>query len=126
MLPDTSVTNTLSKERVVTKAMLRAADKLEITSASLSKILGLSQSTISRMRNHDQVLSEGDKAFELAVLFVRFFRSLDAIVGGDEAVARAWLVGHNTALGDKPISQIQTITGLMHVIAYLDSRRAVI
>ena len=36
-----------------------------------------------------------DKSFELALLFIRLFRSLDAIVGGDEAVARAWLRNEN-------------------------------
>jgi hypothetical protein len=76
------------------------------------------------MSKGDYQLNRGDKAFELGVLLVRLYRSLDAIVGGDETVARAWLVNHNTALRAAPINLIQTVGGLVNVIQYLDSRRA--
>lgn len=70
------------------------------------------------------LLRPNSKPFELAVLFVRLFRSLDAIMGEDEAVAKAWLRNDNTALGARPLDKIQTIPGLVDVIAYLDTRRA--
>ncbi|TIU59979.1 MAG: DUF2384 domain-containing protein, partial [Mesorhizobium sp.] len=54
------------------------------------------------------------------------FRSLDAIVGGDESIARAWLKNANTAFDSAPIEKIQSISGLVDVIAYLDSRRALV
>jgi Protein of unknown function (DUF2384) len=79
---------------------------------------------VSRMKRGDYRLDGGTKAFELGVLFVRLFRSLDAIVGGDEAAARAWLTNPNLALGGVPIEQIRTVAGLIDVIAYLDARRA--
>ncbi|MBN9063955.1 MAG: DUF2384 domain-containing protein, partial [Rhizobiales bacterium] len=60
------------------------------------------------------------------LLFIRLFRSLDAITGGDEAAARAWLRADNTALGGKPIDMILRISGLLDVIGYLDARRAVV
>lgn len=47
-------------------------------------------------------------------------------VGGDETVARAGLRHENSALGGKPIENIQTVSGLTHVIAYLETRRAVV
>ena len=78
------------------------------------------------MRKGDYVLERGQKAFELAILFVRLYRSLDAIVGGDEAVAADWLKNKNTALDSTPIELIQTVAGLANVIEYLDSRRAVV
>ena len=71
-------------------------------------------------------LEQGSKPFELAVLFVRLFRSLDAITGGDETVSRAWLKNFNSALDGKPLEKILTISGLFNVIAYLDSRRALV
>jgi DNA-binding XRE family transcriptional regulator len=114
----------LSQKAVLTKAVLRAADKLDVNQAALADILGVSEATVSRMRKGDYVLQA--KAFELGVLFVRLFRSLDAIVGGDEAVARAWLASRNLALEAKPAEQIRTITGLTDVIAYLDARRSII
>jgi hydrogenase maturation factor len=111
---------------VLTKAVLRAADKLAVNQAALADILGLSEAQVSRMRKGDKVLQTGTKASELGVLFVRLFRSLDAIVGGDEAVARAWLANPNLALGAKPAERIRTVVGLIDVIAYLDARKALV
>jgi transcriptional regulator with XRE-family HTH domain len=114
-----------SQAAVITKAALRAAEQLGMTSKSLAAVLGVSEATVSRMRSGDYSLQRGQKPFELAVLFVRFWRSLDAIVGGDAAVARAWLRNRNTALDAEPIALIQTVAGLMNAIHYLDARRAV-
>ena len=110
--------------RVVTMAVLRAADQLGITARALSPIIGVSEATLSRMKTDQFSLAPGTKPFELAVLFVRLFRSLDAIAGGDPQVARAWLSNPNEALDGRPVDQIRTITGLLDVIAYLDARRA--
>lgn len=111
---------------VLTKATLRAAELMDITARTLASIIGVSEATVSRMRRQEFLLERGTKPFELAVLFVRLFRSLDAIVGGDEAIARAWLKNANTAFDGSPLEKILTITGLVDVIAYLDSRRALV
>ncbi|MPZ55636.1 MAG: DUF2384 domain-containing protein [Rhizobiales bacterium] len=111
---------------VVTKAAVRAADKLGLTNKVLARIIGVSEPSVSRMRRGAYLLGEDDKPFELAVLFIRLYRSLDAIVGGDDAVANAWLKNPNTALNAMPVDLIQTVHGLTHVIQYLDARRAVV
>jgi hypothetical protein len=111
---------------VLTKAMLRAASQLGLTNKLLAAVIGVSEATVSRMRHGDYTLQRGQKSFELAVLFVRLYRSLDAIVGGDDAVAGSWLRNPNSALDAEPICLIQTVPGLMNVIQYLDARRAVI
>ena len=111
---------------IVTKAVLRAADYLGVKGEKLAKVLGLSTTTVSRMRAGNYVLQRGEKPFELAVLFVRLFRSLDAIIGGDEAVARAWLRNENTMLDGVPLENIQTVSGLVDAISYLDARRALV
>jgi hypothetical protein len=108
----------------VTKATLRAAEKLGLTNRALAAVVGLSEPTISRMKKGTFALERGAKSFELGVLFVRLYRSLDAIVSGDEEVARAWLHNENLALGGKPLTLIQSVAGLMNVIQYLDARRA--
>lgn len=115
-----------SEAAVLTKAVLRAAEQLEITNRVLATVIGVSEATVSRMRSGEYELQRGQKAFELAVLFVRLFRSLDAIVGGDKTVARAWLGNANRALDNQPLQLIQTIPGLMNVIGYLDARRAIV
>lgn len=111
---------------VVTKAALRAAEQLGLSGRQLGIVIGLSEPTVSRMRRAEYQLDPSSKSFELALLFIRLFRSLDAIVGGDAAVARAWLANENSALAARPLDLIQTIAGLVNVVAYLDARRAVI
>ena len=108
----------------LSKATIRAAHKLGLTNRTLSAVIGLSEPTISRMSSGQRPLERGSKPFELSILFVRLYRSLDAIVSGDEKVAKAWLNNPNVPLGDKPINLIQTVGGLVNVIQYLDARRA--
>ena len=115
-----------SEAQVVTKAAVRAADLLGLSNRVLASVLGISEATVSRMKRGGYVLQSGQKPFELAVLFVRLYRSLDAIVGGDDAVARSWLQNDNTVLGEKPINRMQSIAGLLNVIDYLDARRAIV
>jgi len=109
---------------VLTKAVLRAADKLGVKANVLAPILGLSETTVSRMKGGDYRLEADTRPFERGVLFVRLFRSLDALAGGDEAVAPAWLTNPNSALGGKPVEKISTLDGLVDVIDYLDTRGA--
>ncbi len=110
---------------VLTKATIRAADKLEVSQKTLASIIGVSEAVVSRMRNGSYAIERNSgKSFELAALFIRLYRSLDAIVGGDEAVARAWLKNENTVLQSRPINRIQKVQGLIDVIQYLDARRA--
>jgi transcriptional regulator with XRE-family HTH domain len=111
---------------IVTKATLRTAERLAIKNTVLAKILGVSEPTISRMRRGDYKLDRGQKAFELAILLVRLYRSLDGIVAGDDHVAADWLKNQNTALDGVPLDLIQSVSGLTNVIAYIDSRRAVV
>jgi len=113
------------QDLVLTKATIRAAERLGISQKTLGNIVGLSEPVVSRMKNGEYTIARG-KPFELAALFVRLYRSLDAIVGGDEAAARKWMKSRNLALNGAPIELIQKVYGLTHVVQYLDSRRAVI
>ncbi len=115
-----------SEASVVTKAASRAAERLGVRSSALSRIVGLSEPTVSRLRKGHYVLDPQHKSFELALLFVRLYRSLDALVGGDDAAAAAWLTSRNTALNGVPVEMIQSVSGLINVISYLDSRRALV
>ena len=115
-----------SDSAIVSKAAIRAADRLNLPSRALARIIGVSEASISRLRRGEYHLEKNQKPFELAVLFIRLYRSLDAVVGGDDAVARAWLTNQNTALDAAPIDLIQTVSGLTNVIHYLDARRALV
>ncbi|WP_297972552.1 antitoxin Xre/MbcA/ParS toxin-binding domain-containing protein [uncultured Amaricoccus sp.] len=108
---------------ILTRAAVRAAERLGISGRRLAEVLGVSEAQVSRLRSGEAALAERTKPFELAALLVRVFRSLDAITG-DEAVARAWLLAPNAALGARPAERITSVQGLADVVAYLDARRA--
>ena len=112
-----------SRGIVLTKAVLRASDRLGMNAKQLARAVGLSEPTISRMKRGDFTLDENSKQFELAALLVRAYRSLDAISGGEGNVIKAWLKAPNSVLGGIPADKIITISGLIDVITYLDSRR---
>jgi antitoxin Xre/MbcA/ParS-like protein len=114
----------LNQRAVATKAVLRAASRLGLSNKALGRIIGVSEATVSRMRSGSYELSPGDKSFELAMLVIRLFRALDGIAGGDEVVASAWLRNENSALGGTPLALIESVSGLVHVLGYLDARRA--
>jgi Protein of unknown function (DUF2384) len=113
-----------SRGVVLTKAALAAADRLGLTARALSRIIGVSEPTVSRMKRGDLGLEEGTKPYELAALLVRVFRSLDAVTGGDERVSRAWVQAENLALGGVPLAKMVSVQGLCDVVSYLDARRA--
>ncbi len=117
---------TASEDAVVTRAALRAAARLGLSNKLLGRVLGLSEATVSRMGSGAYLLKPGDKPFDLAILFVRLFRSLDAIAGGDEQTARAWLRSENVVLGGVPLALIESVPGLVNVVGYLDARRALV
>lgn len=110
---------------VLTKAALRAAEILEVPQRTLAAIIGVSASTISRAANARAPLDPDSKAGELTRLWLRVFRSLDAIVGSNDVAARVWLTSPNAAFaGAKPLDRLGDAEGLVHVLHYLDSARA--
>ena len=70
---------------VLSKAVVRAAEHLQLSRAALGRVLGLSAASVSRLRQGKVRLLPDSKAGELGLLLVRLFRSLDSIVGDGEA-----------------------------------------
>lgn len=110
---------------VLTKAVARAAERLDIPRALLAKILGVSPPTVTRLYNGEYKLNEHRKEWEFALLFIRVFRSLDSIVG-DEHTARKWLNSENRGLNGRPIDLIRQTEGLVRVVNYLDASRGLV
>ena len=114
-----------SHEReVLTKAVVRSGKLMGLRAIDLGQILGLSKSTVSRMGDGSYLLKKAGKEWELAALLIRLYRSLDAIMGGDETAIRSWLTGYNTALTDAPNTLITHIPGLTRTVDYVDAYRA--
>ncbi len=109
---------------VLSRATVRAARFLGMAQSDLAQVIGVSAATLSRLANGQKQLEPGSKPWQLAALFVRLFRSLDAIVGSDDAAAQAWLRSENTALGGVPLDLISDPAGLVRTVDYLDAARA--
>lgn len=109
-------------ETVLTKAVLNAARTLGLRNRELAAVLGSSEASISRL-NMNRLIEPESKEGELALLLLRLFRSLDALVGGEEMKARAWLNADNKHLGGVPAKRIRRVEGLVDVVQYLDSMR---
>lgn len=108
---------------VLSRSTVRAAQLLGLSQRALGHVLGISDATASRLFAGKYLLArDRAKEWELALLFVRLFRSLDALWGHD-AAARAWLASENVALGAAPAELLGSIEGLVRVVAYLDSAR---
>ena len=107
----------------LTKALVRAAGLLQVRQAAIARILGVSGASASRLFSGQYLLSQDRaKEWEFAVLFVRLYRSLDAILGhGDKA--KAWLAGENLGLAARPAELIESAEGLVRVLHYLDAHR---
>jgi len=109
---------------VLSQAAVQAARLLAIPQADLADIIGVSAPMMSRIANGHKQLEPGSKAWQLAALFVRVFRALDAIVGSSDTAARAWMRGENHALGGIPLHLMRDPAGLARTLDYLDAARA--
>ena len=107
---------------VLAKAALAAAARLGVRNRHLAFIIGTSEASVSRLQ-HSRGLDPDSKEGELALLFLRIYRALDALVGGDDSKARDWLHADNVHLGGVPAERIRTVEGLVDVVQYLDAMR---
>ena len=107
---------------VLATAALRAALRLGLRNKQLGEIIGTSEASVSRLRS-GRGLDPERKEGELALLFLRLYRSLDTLVGGDDVKAREWLHAGNDHLGGIPADRIRTVEGLVDVVQYLDAMR---
>lgn len=109
---------------LVSKAVVRAAASLGLNNAALAEVLGVSPATASRLRDGSHQLAPDGKPYELALLLIRLFRGLDAMMGGEEEPARSWMTAPNHALRGVPAELVRSVTGLVETVAYVDGARA--
>jgi hypothetical protein len=121
--PNTS-RNAGSDDVILSTAIARIADFWGLSNAKLGLILGLSAATISRLRSGQTALDPVSKSFEAGQYLLRLFRSLDAMMGSDDAATRSWLHTANIDLQARPVDMIDRFKGLMTVCDYVDAHRA--
>lgn len=104
--------------QVLATALLNAGKQLDFTQADLGEIIGKDRSAISR-----GYLDPESKSGELALLFIRAYRALYVLMGGNTAQMKHWMntLNHHT-LGI-PKTQAKSIQGLVALVEYLDAMR---
>lgn len=111
------------EENVLTKAVSNLAKFYSLTGKDLSKIIGISESSASRISKGTKLISPHTKEGEMALLLLRVYRSLNAMVGNNHEKAKLWLNSQNKYFRNTPIEEIKTIPGLIGVLNYLDAMR---
>lgn len=106
---------------VLMKAFDNACNELSVSRADKRKILGVNTSTLTR--KSDIGFSLASKTGELQLHFIRLYRSLFAISGGDKEFMRHWCSTKNNAFKGVPMDLCQSIQGLLSVNQYLDAMR---
>lgn len=111
-----------SKTQVVAKALINLKEELCLSNESVGQIIGADASTVFRIgKNMDM---KENKVFEGALLFIRAYRSLFALLGGDKAAMIHWLTTANKDFDEKrPIDYVKSLVGLVEVVQYLDAMR---
>lgn len=111
------------QEIVLNKSICNLARLYDFSGKDLSEIIGISEASVTRLHQGKKTLSLDTKEGEIAILLVRIYRSLNAMVGNNHDKAKAWLNHHNQYFQAKPIQCLKSISGLMTVLNYLDAMR---
>jgi inorganic triphosphatase YgiF len=124
-MPQAVVANAQDRARILSHAVAEVARHLEINSTELGVIIGISQSSASRLMRDEISIRERTKEWELAALLVRLYRGLYSIVGSNNQLAKDWLKSRNLAFGNEiPLVVIKQASGLVHACDYIDAHRA--
>ena len=108
---------TIDSNAVLSEALVNAGKALGMTQTQVGCVIGKDRTTLNRG------LSPGSKAGELALLFIRCYRSLFVLIGGKPNDMKHWMHTKNRHTGGIPSEQVQTVQGLNQVLEYLDAMR---
>ncbi len=111
----------VSEAEVLLDALLRLADLWGLSQRELAALVQVSEATMSRLVRGQATLTGA--TIELGALVVRAYRSLDGLLSGDDSKAQLWLRAEHVAFGEPPLTRMQTIEGLVHVVNTLDALR---
>lgn len=119
------ISSSPSKEAVLSKATLNAAKYLGLSLSELAQLLEISELSVSRLAASKRFIDPCGYEGERALMLIRIFSALDALVGGDMDASVTWMNAHNKAIGDLPRHAIQTLSGLERTMVYLNNLVAV-
>lgn len=107
---------------VLCKALHNTQAVLGLTNEEVGRVIGKDRTTVGRIFDKGQ-LSPASKEGELALLLIRVYRSLFALVGGSQSQMQHWLNTLNRHLDSRPRDMLTSVQGLVTVVSYLDAMR---
>ena len=111
--PEQAIDNNL----ILAQATIAASEAMGLSKSSLGKVIGKDRSRLK------QGIRIDSKPGELALLLIRCYRGLYALVDGDESVMLHWMSTYNHGTVGIPSQQVESVQGLSQVLAYLDAIR---
>ena len=106
-------------QTIVMKAYINAYKTMGISDGHAAKLIGVGRSTLLRKSGFEK----DSKQNELQILFIRLYRSLFALFGGDLTSMKHWFEHKNKHIRGVPRELCFSVTGLVNVNAYLDALR---
>ena len=108
---------------LITHAFLEAGRELGMTLGQLARVIGVSESAMKNYsRGSASINSPKDQ--ELSLGFIRVYRALFAILGGDREQMQHWMRTPNRHLNEQtPRTLATTYQGLAELNVYLDAMR---
>lgn len=110
-------------ERVLKKAFINVAERLEMSRQELCAVIGINDETLYRLYEGKQLIDPRSKEGELARMLLRLYRNLDTLCGGNKTQSQLWFRSYNFQLSGIPADLIKSSSGLMSVVIYLDAMR---
>lgn len=104
-------------QEVLSEAVQNAAKAFGMTKDELGQVIGRDRTSIKRG------IDPYSKTGELALMLVRCYRSLSALMGGGEAEITHWFTTPNRHVGGIPKEVAKSVVGLSNITQYLDAIR---
>ena len=98
---------------------MNVGKELAISPDILGEIVGKNRSSLYRPDG----IKANSKNGELALIFIRCYRALYVLMGGNEDAMKHWFNTENKHTGGIPLEQVTKLEGLMTVMRYLDAIR---
>lgn len=109
-------------DSVLCKSVFRAQEALGLSAEGLGQVLGLDRTSVTRIKKRG-TLDPAGKSGELALMLIRVYRALFALVGEQPQALRHWMQTENHHLNGVPADLVRRVEGLVRVTQYLDAMR---
>jgi len=110
--------NKIHDWKILGKALFNAAEALGFSKTEAAAIIGCERTGVVR-----NGIDPNSKAGELALMFIRVYQGLYALVNGNQKNMKHWVATENRYFGQSPRQMMESCQGLVRVLMYIDATR---